>query len=155
MIIQVFYFLDSLNSLSRIFFSFMVLETSMVSFANSTSSATSSSTSTHTTISTHGVNPSMLLLSNMASMMTVKLDYNNYLVWRHQIEVILDAYSMINFIEDNLEAPNPLLKDSSGNIPLKLILNISNVGIVNKHYSLSSILLSSVNFGSHSRSEIW
>ncbi|KAL0007225.1 hypothetical protein SO802_008727, partial [Lithocarpus litseifolius] len=65
--------------------------------------------------STHGVNPSLLLLSNMVSMMTVKLDYNNYLVWRHQIEVILEAYSMINFIEDNLEAPDPLLKDSSGN----------------------------------------
>ena len=131
MIIQGFYFLDSLNSLSRIYFSFMVSKPSMVSFANSTSSTTSSSTSTHTTISTHGVNPSMLLMSNMASMMTVKLDYNNYLVWRHQIEVILEAYSMINFIEDNLEAPDPLLKDSSGNIPLKLILNISNVGIVN------------------------
>ena len=51
----------------------------------------------------------------MASMMIVKLDYNNYLVWKHQIEVILEAYSMINFIEDNLEAPNPFLKDSSGN----------------------------------------
>ena len=51
----------------------------------------------------------------MASMMTVKFDYNNCLVWRHQIEVILEAYSMINFIEDNLEAPDPLLKDSSGN----------------------------------------
>ena len=47
--------------------------------------------------------------------MTVKLDYNNYLVWRHQIKVILEAYSIINFIEDNLEAPDPFLKDSSGN----------------------------------------
>ena len=89
----------------------------MVSSASSTSSASSSSTSTstHSSISTHGVNPSLLLLSNMVSMMTVKLDYNNYLVWRHQIEVILEAYSMINFIEDNLEVPYPLLEDSSGN----------------------------------------
>ena len=94
---------------------FMVSKPTMVSSASSTSSATSSSTSAHTTISTHGVNPLLLLLFNMASMMTVKLDYNNYLVWRHQIEVILEAYSMINFIEDNLEAPNPFLKDSSGN----------------------------------------
>ena len=47
--------------------------------------------------------------------MTVKLDYNNYLVWRHQIEVILEAYSMINFIEENLKASNPFLKDSSRN----------------------------------------
>ena len=36
----------------------------------------------HSSISTHGhgVNPSLLLLSNMVNMMTVKLDYNNYLV---------------------------------------------------------------------------
>ena len=61
----------------------------------------------------------LLLLSNMASMMIVKLDYNNYLVWKHQIEVILEAYSMINFIEDNLEAPDPLLKDSSGNYTIE------------------------------------
>ena len=87
----------------------------MASSASSTSSFTSSSTSAHTTISTHGVNPLLLLLFNMASMMTVKLDYNNYLVWRHQIEVILEAYSMINFIEENLKASNPFLKDSSRN----------------------------------------
>ena len=86
----------------------MGLEPSMASSASSTSSASSS-------ISIPGVNTSLLLQSNMASIMTVKLDYNNYLVWRHQIEVILEAYSIINFIEDNLEAPNPLLKDSSGN----------------------------------------
>ncbi|KAL0008682.1 hypothetical protein SO802_010184 [Lithocarpus litseifolius] len=89
----------------------------MASSANTTS-ATSLSTSTstvRTAISTHGVNPLLLLLSNMASMMTVKLDYNNYLVWRHQIEVILEANSAINFIEDNLEAPDPFLKDSSAN----------------------------------------
>ena len=90
-------------------------EPSMASSACSTSSASSSSTSIHYSISTHGVNPSLLLLTNMASMMTVKLDYKNYLVWRHQIEMVLEAYSIINFIEDNLEAPYPLLKDSSGN----------------------------------------
>ena len=87
----------------------------MASSTSSTSSATSSSMSAHTTISTHGVNPLLLLLFNMASMMTVKLDYNNYLVWRHQIEVILEAYSMINFIEENPKALNPFLKDSSRN----------------------------------------
>ena len=89
----------------------------MVSSTNTTS-ATSSSTSTSTAstaISTHGVNPLLLLLSNMANMMTLKLDYNNYLVWRHQIKVILEAYSIINFIKDNLEALDPFLKDSSGN----------------------------------------
>nr|XP_023872202.1 uncharacterized protein LOC111984811 [Quercus suber] len=98
----------------------MVSKPSMASSTNSASSATSSSTSTQTTISTHGVNPSLLLLSNMVSMLTVKLDYNNYLVWKHQSEVLLEAYSMINFIEDNLEAPAPLLKDSLGNYTIEV-----------------------------------
>ena len=97
----------------------MVSKPTMAYSPSSTSSATSSSTRTHTTISTHGVNPSLLLLFNMASMMTVKLEYNKYLVWRHQIEVVLEAYSMINFIEDNLEALDPFLKDSSGNYTIE------------------------------------
>ena len=87
----------------------------MASSTNTTSSTSSSTCIASTAISTHGVNPLLLLLSNMANMMTLKLDYNNYLVWRHQIKVILEAYSIINFIEDNLEAPDPFLKDSSGN----------------------------------------
>ena len=48
-------------------------------------------------------------------MATVKLAYNNYMVWRHQIEVILVAYSMINFINDDDQASDPFLKDSLGN----------------------------------------
>ena len=51
-------------------------------------------------------------------MATMKLDYNNYMVWRHQIEVILVAYSMINFINDDDQASNSFLKDSSGNFTI-------------------------------------
>ena len=85
----------------------------MVSSASSSSSATIGSTTSSSI--TYGINPSLLLLSNMASMATVKLDYNNYMVWRHQIEVILVAYSMINFISDDDHALDPFLKDSSRN----------------------------------------
>ena len=84
----------------------------MVSSTNSTSATTGS---TSTTTANHDIYSSLLLLSNMVSMMIVKLDYNNYLVWRHQIEVILEAYSMINFIEDSNGALNHFLKDSSRN----------------------------------------
>ena len=83
--------------------------------SSASSSTSSSSSSTSTTTSNHGINPSLLVLSNMASMVTVKLDYNNYLVWRHQIEVILEAYSLISFIKESNGAPDPLMKDSSGN----------------------------------------
>ena len=66
------------------------------------------------------VNSSLLLLSNMSSMMTVKLDYGNYVVWKHQIEVILDTYSMIDVLDDSITAPDRFLKDSSGNFTTEI-----------------------------------
>ena len=45
----------------------------------------------------------------------MKLDFTNYIVWKHQIVVILEAYAMIGFLEDSCVAPDPFLKDSSGN----------------------------------------
>nr|POF20156.1 hypothetical protein CFP56_65135 [Quercus suber] len=66
------------------------------------------------------VNTSLLLLSNMSSMMTVKLDYGNYIVWKHQIEVILDTYSMIDVLDDSVTVPDRFLKDSSGNFTAEI-----------------------------------
>ncbi|KAK9997941.1 hypothetical protein SO802_017544 [Lithocarpus litseifolius] len=51
----------------------------------------------------------------MSLMMTVKLDYGNYIIWKHQIKVILETYSMIDVIDDSIIAPDHYLKDSSGN----------------------------------------
>ena len=48
-------------------------------------------------------------------MMTIKLDYGNYIIWKHQIEVILDTYSMIDVLDDSISAPDRFLKYSSGN----------------------------------------
>ena len=53
-------------------------------------------------------------------MMTVKLDYSNYIVWKHQIEVILETYSMIDAISDTVMAPDQLLKDSSSNFNIEV-----------------------------------
>ena len=66
------------------------------------------------------VNSSLLLLSNMSSMMTVKLDHGNYVVWKHQIEVILDTYSMIDVLDNSLTTPDRFLKDSSGNFTTEI-----------------------------------
>jgi len=48
-------------------------------------------------------------------MMTVKLNYGNYIVWKHQIEVILDTYSMIDVLDESINAPDRFLRDTSGN----------------------------------------
>ena len=70
--------------------------------ASTTSSSTFGSTPTVTNTA-FPTNTSLLLLSTMSSMMTVKLDYGNYIVWKHQIEVILEIYSMIDVIDDYVD----------------------------------------------------
>ena len=82
--------------------------------SNSSSSSSSSSAVPAMATSSFPVNFSLLLLSNMSSMMTMKLDYGNYVVWKHQIEVILDTYSMIDVLDDSITTPDRFLKDSSG-----------------------------------------
>ena len=44
----------------------------------------------------------------------MKLDFTNYMVWKHQIVVILEAYAMIDFVDGSCVAPDPFLNDSSG-----------------------------------------
>ena len=58
--------------------------------------------------------------------MTVKLDFTNYIVWKHQIVVILEAYAMIGFLEESCVAPDPFLKDSSGNFTRESNLEFVN-----------------------------
>ena len=93
-----------------------------MAFAQSGSSSSLSSSSVLLAMATLGlpVNSSLLLLSNMSSMMTVKLDYGNYIVWKHQIEVILDTYSMIDVL-NSITPPNRFLKDSSGNFTTEIV----------------------------------
>ena len=88
------------------------------------------------------VNP-LLLLSNMSSMMTVKLDYNNYVVWKHQIEVILEIYSMIDAIDDSAQVPNHYLKDSSGNFTLEV--NLAYVSWKSREQALFTFLNSTLS----------
>ena len=56
----------------------------------------------------------------MSLMMTIKLDYGNYIVWKHQIEVILETYSMIDEIDDSVIALDHYLKDFSSNFTTEI-----------------------------------
>ena len=60
------------------------------------------------------MNQPLLLLSNMSNMMTVKLDNTNYIVWKHQITMILETYSFYELLEEPQLAPEKFLKDLSG-----------------------------------------
>uniref|UniRef100_A0A2N9GPV4 Retrotransposon Copia-like N-terminal domain-containing protein n=1 Tax=Fagus sylvatica TaxID=28930 RepID=A0A2N9GPV4_FAGSY len=54
------------------------------------------------------------LLSNITNYVTVKLDHTNYLMWKFQITGILDAYSLLDHIEDPIPCPCKFLLSETG-----------------------------------------
>ena len=96
----------------------------------------------------------------MSNMMTVKLDSSNYIVWKHQISMVLETYSLFELLDDNQPIPEKFLKDLSGSV----------TAIFNPEYSIwkskekalltfiSSTLTPSVlalTVGCHSAKEVW
>ena len=49
----------------------------------------------------------------MANMMTIKLENLNYIVWKHQISMVLETYSMIELLDEVQLVPKKFLKDLS------------------------------------------
>ena len=122
--LQIFYNLT--NSLSVLLFPpllhcILFLFSFMVSDPNTMAST---ATATTTSISNTG-NPStshtilsqspLLLLSKISNLMSIKLDYSNYIPWKHQLVTILESYSLIEHIDDSVSQPCPFLLDIQGN----------------------------------------
>ena len=101
------FFLRSLSICSRIFNGFLVIhlqKPQMASTAMSSLTSTMASISTMASSSTTSpinlVNQPLLLLSKMANIMTMKLDSTKYIVWKHQITMVLDTYSMFELLNE-------------------------------------------------------
>nr|POE53724.1 hypothetical protein CFP56_49290 [Quercus suber] len=96
----------------------MVLEQATAAATQSSTMAASSSTmassSSTSSMSSGLVNQPLLLLSNMSNMMTVKLENTNYIVWKHQISMVLETYSLYELLEEPQLVPEKFLKDLSG-----------------------------------------
>ena len=75
---------------------------------------------TSTSTSINLTNQPLLLLSNMSNMMTIKLDSSNYIVWKHQISMVLETYSMLELLDEVPLVPKKFLKDLSGTVTLVL-----------------------------------
>ena len=76
--------------------------------------AASSSSMFSSNSSVNVLNQPLLLLSNMANMMTIKMDNTNYIVWRHQMTMVLETYSLFELIEEPQLIQDQYLKDLSG-----------------------------------------
>uniref|UniRef100_A0A2N9ECA1 Reverse transcriptase Ty1/copia-type domain-containing protein n=1 Tax=Fagus sylvatica TaxID=28930 RepID=A0A2N9ECA1_FAGSY len=63
-------------------------------------------------------NPStpIFLLSNISTYVTVKLDHSNFLTWKFQITHILEAYSLLEYVEGYNTCPPKFLADELGAI---------------------------------------
>ena len=51
----------------------------------------------------------------MSNLMSIKLDYTNYIPWKHQLLTILEAYSLVEYIDGIAQKPSPFVLDASGN----------------------------------------
>ena len=52
----------------------------------------------------------------MSNMMTVKLDSSNYIVWKYQISMVLETYSMFELLDEVPLIPEKFLKDLNGTV---------------------------------------
>jgi hypothetical protein len=60
------------------------------------------------------------LLSIISNYVTVKLDHTNYLMWKFQITGILDAYSLLDHLEDPTSCPPKFVLETQEVNPLHL-----------------------------------
>uniref|UniRef100_A0A2N9J418 Integrase catalytic domain-containing protein n=1 Tax=Fagus sylvatica TaxID=28930 RepID=A0A2N9J418_FAGSY len=104
-----------------------------------TMTASSSLPSTNTHINTQ---TPIFLLSNISNYVTIKLDHSNYLMWKFQITGILDAYSLLDHLEDPTPCPSQFLFSHSETETQEvnpLYTSVSRSNIVNLKRELNSI----------------
>ena len=96
--------------------SFMVSEPE--SMASTTLANITTSTNTNLPspqITTQAPSP-FLLLFNMSNLMSIKLDYTNYIPWRYQLITILEACSLVEHIDGSTSQPGQFLLDAQGHL---------------------------------------
>jgi hypothetical protein len=56
----------------------------------------------------------MILLSNITNLVSVKLDHNNYMLWKFQITSTLKAYKLLDVADSSYTCPEMYTRDSNG-----------------------------------------
>ena len=74
----------------------------------------SSNPFTSSTFSAINNQTQMFLLSNISNFVSVKLDHTNLLTWKFQITSILDAYSLLDYIDGTISCPVKFLHREDG-----------------------------------------
>lgn len=127
--------------------------------SSSSTMASMASSSTASIASINLINQPLLLLSNMSNMMTVKLDSSNYIVWKHQISMVLETYSLFELLDDTQPIPEKFLIDSSGFVtaifnPEYLIWKSKEKALLTFISSTLTPLVLALTVGCHSAKEV-
>ncbi|GMY33535.1 isoform 2 of protein kinase and pp2c-like domain-containing protein [Fagus crenata] len=56
----------------------------------------------------------MILLSNITNLVSVKLDQNNYMLWKFQITSTFKAYKHLDVVDGSYPCPEMYTRDSNG-----------------------------------------
>ena len=83
------------------------------------SSSTTSPTTSNSPLPSNNQTP-IFLLSNISTYVTVKLDHNNFLTWKFQITHILEAYSLLEYVEGYSTCPQKFLIGELGAITTQI-----------------------------------
>ena len=89
-------------------------QSSTMAASSSTMASSSSTSSMSSGTLMNLVNQPLLLLSSMSNMMIMKLDNANYIVWKHQITMVLETYNLYELLEEHQLIPKKFLKYLSG-----------------------------------------
>jgi hypothetical protein len=58
----------------------------------------------------------MILLSNITNLVSVKLDFSNYMLWKFQITSTLKAYHLLDVVDCSYPCPEMYSRDSNGTL---------------------------------------
>jgi hypothetical protein len=82
-------------------------------------SSTTSPTNSNSPLPSNSQTP-IFLLSNISTYVIVKLDHSNFLTWKFQITHILEAYSLLEYVEGYNTCPQKFLIGELGAITTQI-----------------------------------
>ena len=56
----------------------------------------------------------IFVLSDISNLRAVQIDHSNYILWWHQMISILEAFSLLGFVDGSFECPYQYLQDNRG-----------------------------------------
>uniref|UniRef100_A0A2N9HE74 Integrase catalytic domain-containing protein n=1 Tax=Fagus sylvatica TaxID=28930 RepID=A0A2N9HE74_FAGSY len=94
----------------------------------------------------------------MSNLMSTKLDSSNYMIWKLQITVVLDAYSMLEHLDGSIPKPNQFLTIETGIQAVNpdfLVWNKKDKALLTLLYSTCSSSVLAMVIEKSSSQEVW